>query len=816
MANKDRGLLSVAALDDKEGTTGTSIQRTAPPSNQHIPYPTALFDEGDQKPTSEEWESYKKRFDRYIKLSRALNNADISSEVESMLFVTFLGSEGIRFLENLGIGEDANKEEIIRKLDEHWSEKQNLHLSRYKFFAHNKQQEGQSIEDLVTEIVRKARQCNFNEIAQGKIEDVMMVLALIMGIGDEDLRQRLLQEEETQLTFKRATEIVKIRADLKKTNAEFSGYQPIHKINRFTSNRKPQSKQPPQQRQNPQQKEKAPNTKSSCYYCGKEYTKGHLEICSARDKTCSTCGKKGHFAKVCKSKQQGKQRVGATEDTFSFSKVQSNRKKSPNKKTTKAVEPNLPKSDYRSVQITIPSGGFASIKMEVDSAAPCVIIPNQLYTEKLSEYALFKSRYTFQGVGKSGELECIGFINAQMTVDDKTDVVQVYVCDSISKCLLGRNAMAKLQIIPDLAKMKVNSVKGGRYTLNKLKEDYPNCFKEGIGRIPNYKHMIRIKDGAQPVQVHQPRPIALAKRESVNKAIDKMDQQRISKPVECSEWVSHMLPREKADGTYRITGDYRQINENIIPEKFVQPGVDEVMTKMAGAKFFTQIDIRSAFFHMELSEKSKQYTTILTPKGLRCMEVLPQGMVSSPAAWQRFMAGMLGECSGVVWWMDDIIVTGKTQEEHDANLSKTMKKLNENDLRIQEEKLQLNVKEVDFAGFHINKDGIRPKESKIKAIVDAPEPADKKQIKSFLGMCTFYLSYLPNFATIAEPLRKLDRKESNFQFGQEERESFERIKKLMTEAPVLSIFDETAETILSTDASDYGVGAVLSQMQQGI
>ena len=134
----------------------------------------------------------------------------------------------------------------------------------------------------------------------------------------------------------------------------------------------------------------------------------------------------------------------------------------------------------------------------------------------------------------------------------------------------------------------------------------------------------------------------------MDEAVDKLDSQKITKPTDCSEWVSHMLPREKSDGSFRITGDYRSVNEAIIPEKFIHPGIDEVMTKLIGAKIFTQIDVRSAFFHMELEEESKKYTTILTPKGLRVMNVLPQGLVSSPAAWQRFMAETFGDCKEVV------------------------------------------------------------------------------------------------------------------------------------------------------------------------
>ncbi|MCP3661906.1 MAG: hypothetical protein GY696_05315 [Gammaproteobacteria bacterium] len=198
------------------------------------------------------------------------------------------------------------------------------------------------------------------------------------------------------------------------------------------------------------------------------------------------------------------------------------------------------------------------------------------------------------------------------------------------------------------------------------------------------------------------------------------------------------------------------------------------------------------------------------------MNVLPQGLVYSPAAWEKFMAKTFGNIQGVAWWMDDIIVTGQNQVEHDQRLSRVMRIMNKNDLTVQAAKLKLNVQEFEFAGFKITHEGIQPKEENVKAILEMPEPKSKPQVKSFLAMVNFYLAHLEDFATVAEPLRRMERKDADFQFQEEERNAWYKIKDMIATAPILSIFKEECETIVSTDASDYGIGAVLSQIQDGI
>ena len=274
-----------------------------------------------------------------------------------------------------------------------------------------------------------------------------------------------------------------------------------------------------------------------------------------------------------------------------------------------------------------------------------------------------------------------------------------------------------------------------------------------------------------------------------------------------------MVTVMKKYGTVCICNDLQALNKQIVTEKFVLPSADELITCLSGAQFFSKLDLRNAFFHMPLTQESKPLTAFLTPDGLFQYNVLPMGLSSAPAAWQKFMVHALSQLDGVIVYMDDVCVFGPTQAEHDKRLKAVLHRLNELNLRLNVDKCSFNVSEIEFLGHVISAEGVKPNITNTYAITSAPVPKTVTEVQHFLGLCAYYLRFLKDFTELAEPLRRLTRSGTLFVWDTEQKAAFEEIKKRISSAPLMAIFNESCSTFVSTDASEIGIGAVLSQVQ---
>ena len=183
------------------------------------------------------------------------------------------------------------------------------------------------------------------------------------------------------------------------------------------------------------------------------------------------------------------------------------------------------------------------------------------------------------------------------------------------------------------------------------------------------------------------------------------------------------------------------------------------------------------FFHIKLAEESRHLTTTITHQGLRQYKRLPMGLKDSASVCQRLVSQTLSGCPGTISYIDDILVFGATQSEHGRNLDQTLQRLASKDFRLQLSKCEFSVTTVNFLGHIISADGIRPDPKNVKPIVDAPIPRTVKQVQSFLGMVNYYQEFVPNLATLAEPLRNLTRKNTRFVLVTMLRQIFQRSQK---------------------------------------
>ncbi|UYV69861.1 K02A2.6-like [Cordylochernes scorpioides] len=225
---------------------------------------------------------------------------------------------------------------------------------------------------------------------------------------------------------------------------------------------------------------------------------------------------------------------------------------------------------------------------------------------------------------------------------------------------------------------------------------------------------------------------------------------------------------------------------------------------------FSSLDLSRAYLQVRLSEEAKRVVNINTTKGLFAFKRLPYGVAVAPNKFQREMDNLFADMSGVACYIDDILVAGKDHRDHEQKLELVFKRLQEKGLRLNKDKCKFAVNAVEYLGFKIDKKGLHPISSKIEAVVEAPEPTNVSQLRSFIGLLMYYSRFIRNIADILAPFYHLLKKNSKWNWTSEHRILFAKCKALLTKESVLAHYDATRELVLACDASSYGLGVVLS------
>lgn len=334
-----------------------------------------------------------------------------------------------------------------------------------------------------------------------------------------------------------------------------------------------------------------------------------------------------------------------------------------------------------------------------------------------------------------------------------------------------------------------------------------NCFI--IGESININVSPHFTPVAQPI-----RKVPIHLEEMVEKKLDEMLNQGIIEMVnEPREWISPMVIVPKPDGSIRICIDMRQANKAIVREKHPLPTLDDILPKLSKSKVFSKFDVKNAFHQLELGKKSRYITTFITKRGLMQYKRLIFGINNAPELFQKTMERILAGCKNVIIYLDDILVFGCSQEEHDTCMAAVKKRLEEANVLLNEEKTETSKTSVHFMGHILSADGIKPSTDKLDAVEKFRRPETPEEVRSFLGLITYLSRFVPNLSTLAEPLRQLikDGSSKKFVWERSHENTFQEIKRHMLTGTSLSFFNKNDETEVICDASPYGLGAVLMQ-----
>ena len=364
----------------------------------------------------------------------------------------------------------------------------------------------------------------------------------------------------------------------------------------------------------------------------------------------------------------------------------------------------------------------------------------------------------------------------------------------------------------DWTSLGVANVKQQPLTLQGLLTTYSDVFNEELGTLAGFKVKLSLKQSSKPVFC-KARQVPYALRDAVNKEIQRLESLGVIESIAHSDWATPLVAVPKSDGSVRLCGDYsKTVNPLLETDQYPLPRPEDLMTCLTGGCKFTKLDLSAAYQQMVLDEKSCPYVTVNTPKGLYRYLWLPFGVSSAPAIFQKAMDTILQGLPQVICYLDDILVTGSTLQEHLQNLAVVLERLSQHGIRLKKKKCCFMQDSVDYLGHHIDAQGVSTSPSKVEAITKAPAPKSVTELRSFLGMINYYGKFLHNLSTQLHPLHALLKHGAKWHWSQECNQAFEEVKIKLSEAPVLMHHDTKLPIRLAGDASNYGIGSVLSQV----
>ena len=319
----------------------------------------------------------------------------------------------------------------------------------------------------------------------------------------------------------------------------------------------------------------------------------------------------------------------------------------------------------------------------------------------------------------------------------------------------------------------------------------------------------------RPVR-QQLRKTPMVHNQIIETHIQSMLKQGLIEPSH-SDWSSNIVLVLKKDKSYRFCLDYRQLNRVSRPDIFPLPRIDSSLDALAGSSWFSTLDLRSGYYQVPLNPRDAHKTAFISRSGSWQWRVLPMGLCNSASTFQRLMNMVLAGLTytSCLVYLDDIIIMASTLEEHQARLEEVFRRIRTAKLKLRPDKCTILQKEVVFLGHVVSAAGIKVDERKMAVVREWERPRNLKEVRSYIGFCAYYKRYIKDFSSIARPLHALSKKNARFEWTTECQEAFEELRRKLTTAPVVSLPRDEGEYRLDTDASNWAIGAVLSQVQDG-
>lgn len=687
-------------------------------------------------------------------------------------------------------------EKAMKTLDSHFTPQTNVPFERHEF-RQMFQGESETVDQFVIRLTRQSDNCEFGENKKEHIRD-----QVIDKCRSNKLRRKLLEMGKT-LTLDDVQRVAR--------SMEASEMQ----ARRMESDQRVEVNSIASRKWKGKKGENIYNSKQGqkCYRCGKIGHFARDKNCPAVGKTCKKCNKIGHFAVVCKTQssrgngQQSKYSGVKQISTEVESKV--NDQINDDNEYAFVVGTKDKYTVNASAVVDLVVGGVNMRNVMIDSGASCNVVDRQTWEDLKEQGIKCESRKESRKLYPYGSivpLDTLGVFKSKVQCDGVEAEAEFIVIAGRGQTLLGRETALQLGVLSLGPQANV--------VVSSMADQFPECF-QGLGKLKNYQAKIHINPDVRPV-AQNPRRIPFSLRSKVEAKVDELLRLDVIEKVNGpTPWVSPVCVVPKPNGDVRLCVDMRKANKAVVRERHPIPTVDEILQDMNESAVFSKLDLKWGYHQVELDEDSREITTFATHTGLYRYKRLMFGITAAPELYQHIIQQVLQGCEGVHNISDDIIVHGRSLEEHDRRLNKVFERLREKGLTLNPDKCQFRISRIVFMGHVLSEKGIAPMEDKVKAILEAREPTTVSEVRSFLGLVTFCSRFIPDLATIAEPLRRVTRKNTAFLWGEEQERAFKQVKEKLGDAETLAYFDGNAVTQIITDASPVGLGAVLIQEQKG-
>lgn len=483
----------------------------------------------------------------------------------------------------------------------------------------------------------------------------------------------------------------------------------------------------------------------------------------------------------------------------------------------------------------------------LDSGSAITLLGRGMHTHLLNSGLQLHTEEIITVTAAGGQrITSLGYIELPIVFENMTHVLKAHVLPSIeSDLILGIDFWKKFRICPRFMK-NIDYISPMVSCVSQVSNSSPithlhsysnldnsqkliadkviDHFKEvsfdckGLGKTSLVTHKINTGD-AEPIKQRYYR-LSPEKKRIITEQLDEMLGLGVVSPCE-SPWSSPVLVVGKKDGKPRFCLDSRKLNSVTVKDAYGLPYVSEILDNLKNAKFLSSLDFCKAFWQIPIHEPDRQKTAFYVPgRGTFMFNVTAFGLTNAPATQQRLVDSLFSpefELK-VFCYLDDVIVVSETFEEHVSILLRVLEKLKKANLTINFAKCQFFRDSLKYLGYVVDSSGLRTDPEKVQAILDYPTPSNRKEVKRFLGTASWYRRFIPNFSSIAGPLNKLTSTKKNsppFDWSKEANASFLELKRLLVQAPILACPNFELPFEVHTDASDFGVGAMLCQVVDG-
>ena len=787
------------------------------------------FDVNDPDDLHLRWTKWITRLNRYFLHTKTTEEAD---KLNALLM--FAGYD-LEMIYNEKCTAEDNYAAVSKILEKHFNPTTSQHLNRYNFRSII-QREQESFDEFITRIKLAAKTCNFG----GEEETITQIIS---SCQSDSLKKKALSK--ASLDLKELIELGRSDDVIKSQVKGFKDAKPVEINDTFSVNMTQHTQARHQQTSHTksgsqhhrphvhwfnndnfmpnnhgqrQDHGSQNNMNQSCKYCGQTHPYG---CCPARGTQCNFCGRKNHFESVCMQKsrraqhQPSQQARTAMIQNSNYHQYYTNDELNQNWNAKSFVNKTstLIKNCFMPTALLFMLHSF--IVFSLDTGSQVDIMDEASFNKLKIKPRLERCGTTLFGYSCDSPIKTIGQFTTRVSHTGIYRSITFIVTAGNAGNLLSYKSAVELEVIQEIDssfQKKIGLVNMPSEIELKWINKYPNLFTGKVGVYKNFEAKLYIDESVK-LQHQKLRPVPFHLRSKVEGQLKDMIENDLIEPVigptKCVSPIV-LVPKRYDTEEIRICTDARIANQSILRERHTMPTVDDLIVRMNGAKVISKFDLKCGYNQIVIEQSCRYITAFCTHLGIFQYKRLNFGINTAAEIFQKAIERVLIGLENVLNISDDIIVFGRTQLEHDEKLDLVLQRLESAGLTLNTKKCEFSKTSLDFFGVHFSDNGISIQESKISALINAPNPKNVSEIRSILGLVNYCSRFIDNLATIAKPLNDLTKKQAKFEWTSTQEEALKNLKNTLSTS-ALAYFDKNLRSEVTVDASPVGLGLVLAQ-----